>query len=105
MFPEDERTAKRYSQESPRWLKLKDRHEEARRILELLHPGDSETVEKELEDIELALRMSVRYTSLLSMFSMGPQRIFHRVVLASIIQIMLQVSQFLQTKHGFLISA
>jgi hypothetical protein len=79
-------------QESPRWLKLKDRHEDARRILDLLHPGDSDAVEKEIEDIEVALRVSIRHTSLLSMFSMGPQRIFHRVVLASIVQIMLQVS-------------
>ncbi|KAL5385838.1 hypothetical protein DPSP01_004616 [Paraphaeosphaeria sporulosa] len=93
--------------ESPRWLKLKDRHEEAKRVLDLLHPGDPEAVEKEIEDIELALRISVRHTSLLSMFSMGPQRIFHRVVLASILQIMLQASgprTVILMLHGVLIS-
>lgn len=74
-------------------LKLKDRHEEARRVLEALHPGNQEAVDKELEDIELALKMSANHASLKSMFAMGPQRIFHRVMLASVVQIMLQVGQ------------
>ena len=72
-------------------LKLKDRHDEARRVLEALHPGKPETIDKEIEDIELALRMSSQHASLKSMFAMGPQRIFHRVMLASVVQIMLQV--------------
>ncbi|KAF2645233.1 MFS1 putative major facilitator superfamily transporter [Massarina eburnea CBS 473.64] len=76
--------------ESPRWLKLRDRHDEARQVLERLHPGDPDIVEKEIEDIELALRISVDHVSLLSMFSMGPQRLFHRVMLACVVQIMLQ---------------
>lgn len=77
--------------ESPRWLKLKDRHEEARRVLEALHPGDPDTINKEIEDIELALKLSVKQASLKYMFTMGPQRVFHRVMLACIVQIMLQV--------------
>lgn len=75
-----------------RRLKLKQRHDDARRILEVLHPGKQEHVDKEIEDIELALRMSVNHTSLKAIFTMGPQRIFHRVMLASIVQMMLQVA-------------
>jgi hypothetical protein len=73
-------------------LMLKDRRSEARRILELLHPGELEVIDKEIEDIELALRLSANYASLKLMFAMGPQRIFHRAMLGSIVQIMLQVS-------------
>ena len=74
-------------------LKLKDRHDKARRVLETLHPGKQEHVDKELEDIELALRMSVNHAGLKVLFAMGPQRIFHRVLLASVVQIMLQVGR------------
>lgn len=77
--------------ESPRWLKLKDRHDEAKRVLTILHPGAPEFVDKEIEDIELALRLSFGQTSLRKMFAMGPQRVRHRVLLASVVQIMLQV--------------
>lgn len=72
-------------------LKLKDRHDEARRILEALHPGNQEAVDKEIEDIETALKLSANHASLKAMFQMGPQRIFHRLMLAVVIQIMLQV--------------
>ena len=74
-----------------RRLKLKDRHDEARRVLEALHPGNQDEVYKESEDIELALKMAANHASLKSMFSMGRQRILHRVLLASAIQMMLQV--------------
>lgn len=74
-----------------RRLKLKDRHDEARRVLEALHPGNQDEVYKEIEDIELALKMAANHASLKSMFSMGRQRILHRVLLASAIQMMLQV--------------
>jgi MFS family permease len=69
---------------------LNDRHDEARYVLEALHPGEPETVEKEIEDIETALRMSAGHFELQSMFAMGSQRIMHRVILASVVQIMLQ---------------
>lgn len=71
-------------------LKLKNRNDEAKRVLARLHPGDPDAVDREIEEIELALRMSANHVSLKSMFVMGPQRIFHRVVLASVVQIMLQ---------------
>ena len=60
-------------------------------MLEALHPGNPDEVDKEIEDIELALKMSANHASLKSMFYMGRQRIFHRVMLASVIQMMLQV--------------
>lgn len=69
----------------------KDRFEEARVILELLHPGEHDAVDSELEDIKLSLSMSTKRGSLKDLFTMGPQRIFHRVMLASTLQIMLQV--------------
>lgn len=71
---------------------MKGQHEEAKRILELLYPHHQETVEKEINNIELSLKASVNHDGLKSMFTMGPQRIFHRVILASVLQIMLQVS-------------
>jgi hypothetical protein len=71
---------------------MKNRDDEARQILERLYPDDQETVEIEIQNIEVALRMSQNQAGLSSMFTMGPQRIFHRVVLASVTQIMLQVS-------------
>ena len=74
---------------SYRRLKKKERHQEAKQVLELLHPGSQETVDKEIEDIELALKVSANHASLSAMFAMGPQRIFHRVMLASVVQIML----------------
>jgi hypothetical protein len=75
-----------------RRLKLKDRDDEARRILTTLSPGEPEVVKKQIEDIETALRLSNQHASLKSMFSMGPQRIFHRVMLASVVQVMLQMT-------------
>ena len=71
---------------------MKNRHDEARQILELLYPDDQQTVEMEIANIELALKASVNQAGLESMFTMGPQMIFYRVMLASIAQIMLQVS-------------
>ena len=59
--------------------------------METLHPGSPEEVDKEIADIELALRLSANHAGLKSMFTMGPQRIFHRVMLAGVVQIMLQV--------------
>lgn len=57
-----------------------------------MHLGQPETVDKEIEDIDLALKLSAKHAGLKSMFAMGPQRIFYRVMLASIVQIMLQVT-------------
>lgn len=75
--------------ESPRWLMKMKRAAEAREILNILH-GDPDTVEREIQDIQLALDMGS--ASLKTLFTMGPQRTFHRVVLAAFVQMMLQMS-------------
>lgn len=58
--------------ESPRWLCKKNRKAEAREIMELLHPTDRDTVQKELRDIEIAISLAGK-TSWKTLFSMGPQ--------------------------------
>lgn len=77
--------------ESPRWLMKRGRVTEATDILNILH-GDSESVEAEVKDIELALELSGHNVSMKSLFSMGPQRIFHRVMIAATVQAMLQLT-------------
>lgn len=74
----------------PYRLMLKKRNDEARRVLERLHPGDPHAVDKDRREIDAALQMSANRSSFKSMFAMGPQRILHRVILASVVQIMLQ---------------
>lgn len=75
--------------ESPRWLMKLGRHEEARDILNILHE-DPDAIGKELQDIQASLDLSGN-VSLKSMFQMGPQRTFHRVLLAATVQMFLQV--------------
>ena len=79
--------------ESPRWLSKKGRWEEAREILGLLYDEDphGETVNQEIQDIQLSIERSSR-GSIGAMFKMGPQRTFHRVVLAALAQVFLQMS-------------
>lgn len=79
--------------ESPRWLCKMDRWEEARETLGLLYDEDPHgtTVSKEVEDIRISLERA-RKGNLGAMFKMGPQRALHRVVLASIAQIFLQMT-------------
>lgn len=79
--------------ESPRWLCKQDRWEEARETLGLLYDKvqSSETVNKEIEDIRISLDRANK-GSLGAMFKMGPQRVFHRVVIAAVAQIFLQMT-------------
>lgn len=79
--------------ESPRWLSKKGRWDEAREILELLHDEEphGDVVNKEIEDIQISIERASK-GSFGAMFRMGPQRTFHRVVLAAVAQIMLQMS-------------
>lgn len=79
--------------ESPRWLSKKGRWEEAREILGLLYDEDphGETVNQEIQDIQLSIERSSK-GSIGAMFKMGPQRTFHRVVLAALAQVFLQMS-------------
>ncbi|KIY03450.1 uncharacterized protein Z520_00141 [Fonsecaea multimorphosa CBS 102226] len=79
--------------ESPRWLIKMNRVEEAREIIGLLWNVDAhdETVQKEIRDIQAALELAGT-VSLKALFKMGPQRTFHRVVLAASVQIFLQMT-------------
>ncbi|KAF2098694.1 general substrate transporter [Rhizodiscina lignyota] len=76
--------------ESPRWLMKVGRTEEAREIMQILHE-DPETVEKEIADIQASLDLSGN-VSLKSLLEMGPQRTFHRVLIASTVQMFLQMT-------------
>ena len=82
-----------YLPESPRWLCKVNRLEEAREILSILHDEDSRSscIDQEIRDIELSLEISRKW-DLGSMLKMGPQRTFHRVLLAIGVQILLQMS-------------
>lgn len=79
--------------ESPRWLCKKGKWEEAREILNLLHNEDPDFEEttKQLEDIRISLDRAGN-ASIFTMFKMGPQRSLHRVILAAIPQMFLQMS-------------
>lgn len=52
---------------------------------------DDEAITKEIEDMQISLEMNSK-ASLKAMFQMGPQRTFHRVCLACIIQMFLQLT-------------
>lgn len=75
------------------WLVKKGRSAEAAEILGILYDVDTSDAElqSEIRDIELSLEIN-RDVSLRSMFKMGPQRVFHRVALAGIIQMYLQMT-------------
>ena len=79
--------------ESPRWLCKMDRWEEAREILSLVQNDNAhgEKVNREIQDIRISLERAGQ-TNLREMFRMGPQRCFHRVVIAAVAQIFLQLS-------------
>jgi hypothetical protein len=70
-----------------------DRLQEAREIFSAVYeePSDSETVNTQINDIQLSLQLS-QSASLGAMFAMGPQRTFHRLVLAAAIQMYLQLT-------------
>ena len=79
--------------ESPRWLCKMNRPEEAREILSILHDNDSNSscIDQEINNIEVSLEISGKW-NLGAMLKMGPQRTFHRVLLAVGVQILLQMS-------------
>lgn len=79
--------------ESPRWLIKVGHIDEAREILSLTYDMDqhADRINTEMSEIQLSLELSGN-ASLSSMFKMGPQRIFHRVCLAAISQMFLQLS-------------
>ncbi|KAH0831525.1 Sugar transporter STL1 [Fonsecaea pedrosoi] len=79
--------------ESPRWLIKVGRIDEAREVMHLRYDTDdhNEVVEAEIQGI-LASFERAKSVSLAAMFTMGPERIFHRLVLAALTQMMLQMS-------------
>ena len=76
--------------ESPRWLCKAGRTAEAAEILDLVHQ-DAQVVEKELNDIRVSLDLSGS-VGLGSLLEMGTQRVFHRVLIGCVAQMMLQLT-------------
>lgn len=77
--------------ESPRWLVKHDRFEEARAIMGCLEdlPEDSEVVRQEMDLIRDTIAEESLSTNI---FSMGPDRLFHRAALAVIVNILAEMS-------------
>lgn len=86
--------------ESPRWLLLKAREDEAIRVLSALNelPEDHEDIRREILQIKNAVK-HMAGTSMIGMFSNGDYRYLHRVALAVLLQVMQQftgVNLFIQ---------
>ncbi len=76
-----------------RWLIKMGRVEEAAEVMSICYDCDpqDEEVQSEIRDIQLSLEINGK-VSFRSMFTMGPQRVFHRVCLAAVIQMFLQMT-------------
>ena len=70
-----------------------NRIEEAREVFSAMYeePTGSPIVNSQIRDIQLSLELG-QNSSIKAMFQMGPQRTFHRVLLAATIQMYLQMS-------------
>lgn len=70
--------------ESPRWLICQNRVSEAREILAALEDAsaDSDVVESRISEVQSSLYLAGNNKSLGKAFNMGPQRTFHRALLA-----------------------
>lgn len=70
-----------------------ERIPEAREVFSAVYeqPTDSETVNKMITDIELSISLG-QHSRLRDLFKMGPQRTLHRLMLAAIIQMYLQMT-------------
>lgn len=70
-----------------------NRIEEAKEIFAAIYevPEDSPTVTANVRDIQLSLELA-QNVSLGALVKMGPQRTFHRVILAAMIQMFLQMT-------------
>lgn len=79
--------------ESPRWLCKMNRWDEGREILSILYDEDPHgaVVNHEIDNIRLSFERAGN-SNLSALFKMGPQRSFHRVVLAATAQMFLQMS-------------
>jgi MFS family permease len=79
--------------ESPRWLIQQNHVVEARDILSALEDvkPDDPMIDAEVEAIQLSLKLSGE-GSLCQIFQMGPQRVFHRAMLAAAVMLFLQLT-------------
>jgi hypothetical protein len=70
-----------------------NRIEEAKEVFAAMYevPIDSSTVSANVRDIQLSLELA-QNVSLAALVKMGPQRTFHRVILAATIQMFLQMT-------------
>lgn len=82
-----------YLPESPRWLMLKGRVDDARQVVAALDnvPVDDPIVGKKLREIEASL-VAAKTTRISDLFTNGPERNFHRTVLGFISQMFQQIS-------------
>lgn len=71
--------------DSPRWLLRQGRVSEAREVLAMLENTsvNDEIIEQKVEEVQVSLELAGDKRSLGQIFQMGPQRIFHRAMLAA----------------------
>ena len=79
--------------ESPRWLIRQNHVVEARDILSALEDimPDDPKIDAEVEAIQFSLKLSGE-GSFCQIFQMGPQRVFHRAMLAAAVMLFLQLT-------------
>ncbi len=80
--------------ESPRWLALKGRYDEARQVIAIVddEKPDSEHVNFILASITAANDQSAETASLSSLFKYGREKMVYRLILASMTQLFSQMS-------------